>query len=108
MPLTRFVDLTSIQNTGPKFRLTLRYRTEINGVPEDVELPLRILIGGGLGGNTVNKYFDERKILNFDGKNLNNIIEKMKIQLKMKDNQKDSQDENYNIFMIFMNLVPSF
>ncbi len=84
----------SIQDTLPKSRLTLRYRTEINGQPEDIELPLRILIAGDFSGkNTVKKSFDERKILNFDGKNLNSIMEKMKIQLKVKD----SQDEVHTI-----------
>ncbi|NQY62599.1 MAG: type VI secretion system contractile sheath small subunit [Alteromonadaceae bacterium] len=34
----------------PKSRVTLRYRTEINGAPEDVTLPLRILIAGDFSG----------------------------------------------------------
>jgi len=34
----------------PKSRVTLRYRTEINGVPEDVTLPLRILVAGDFSG----------------------------------------------------------
>ncbi|WP_185236184.1 type VI secretion system contractile sheath small subunit [Teredinibacter franksiae] len=78
----------SIQDTLPKSRLTLRYRTEINGEPEDIELPLRILIAGGFSGkNTTKKSFDERKILSFDGKNLNSIMEKMKIRLKVSDSE---------------------
>jgi type VI secretion system protein ImpB len=84
----------SIQDTLPKSRLTLRYRTEIDGQPQDIELPLRILIAGDFSGkNTVKKTFDERKVLSFDGKNLNNIMGKMKIQLKVKD----SQDEAHTI-----------
>lgn len=76
----------SIQDTLPKSRLTLRYRTEINGQPEDIELPLRILIAGDFSGEKLGKKsFDERKILSFDGKNLNSIMEKMKIQLNVKD-----------------------
>lgn len=78
----------SIQDTLPKSRLTLRYRTEINGQPEDIELPLRILIAGDFSGKHTRKAaFDDRKILSFDGKNLNSIMEKMKIQLKVKDSQ---------------------
>lgn len=34
----------------PKSRVTLRYRTEINGVPEDITLPLRILVAGDFSG----------------------------------------------------------
>ena len=42
----------AIQNDKniPKSRVTLRYRTEINGVPEDVTLPLRILVAGDFSG----------------------------------------------------------
>ena len=39
----------------PKSRVTLRYRTEINGVPEDVTLPLRILVAGDFSGFGDNK-----------------------------------------------------
>jgi len=34
----------------PKSRVTLRYRTQINGVPEDITLPLRLLILGDFSG----------------------------------------------------------
>lgn len=36
----------------PKSRVTLRYRTEINGAPEDITLPLRILVAGNFSGYT--------------------------------------------------------
>ncbi|MEJ1337880.1 MAG: type VI secretion system contractile sheath small subunit [Candidatus Sedimenticola sp. (ex Thyasira tokunagai)] len=38
----------------PKSRVTLRYRTEINGVPEDIILPLRLLIAGDFSGHQLN------------------------------------------------------
>jgi type VI secretion system protein ImpB len=80
----------SIQDTLPKSRLTLRYRTEINGEPEDIELPLRILITGDFSGkHTQKKPFDDRKVLSFDGKNLNSIMQKMKINLKVTDSNED-------------------
>lgn len=80
----------SIQDKLPKSRLTLRYRTEINGEPEDIELPLRILIAGDFSGkHTHKKPFDERKVLSFDGKNLNSIMQKMKIKLQVQDSKED-------------------
>ncbi|TDF42229.1 type VI secretion system contractile sheath small subunit [Alteromonadaceae bacterium M269] len=92
----------SIQDTLPKSRLTLRYRTEINGEPEDIELPLRILIAGDFSGkHTHKKSFDERKVLSFDGKNLNSIMQKMKIKLQVSDS-----DENLHTIPI--NGVDSF
>ncbi|MEY3881501.1 MAG: type secretion system contractile sheath small subunit [Pseudomonadota bacterium] len=36
----------AIQDEIPKSRLTLRYKTEVNGQPEDMTLPMRLLITG--------------------------------------------------------------
>ncbi|WP_133470984.1 type VI secretion system contractile sheath small subunit [Paraglaciecola marina] len=80
----------SIQDTLPKSRLTLRYRTEINGEPEDIELPLRILITGDFSGkDTPTKSFDERKVASFDGKNFNSIMQKMQVKLKVTDSEEN-------------------
>lgn len=38
----------------PRSRVTMRYRTEINGVPEDITLPLRILVAGDFSGHDSN------------------------------------------------------
>ena len=40
----------AITDEIPKSRLTLTYRTQVHGEPEDVQLPLRILIMGDLSG----------------------------------------------------------
>ena len=42
----------SIQDEIPKSRLTLKYKTEVNGQPEDVNLPLRLAILGDFSGGT--------------------------------------------------------
>jgi type VI secretion system protein ImpB len=93
----------SIQDTIPKSRLTLRYRTEINGEPEDIELPLRLLVLGDFSGShTLKDSFDERKILSFDGKNLNSIIKEMKIKLQVTDSAEETHTipiDNVNSFL---------
>ncbi|MFT6990073.1 MAG: type VI secretion system protein ImpB [Paraglaciecola sp.] len=93
----------SIQDDLPKSRLTLRYRTEINGEPEDIELPLRLLVLGDFSGtHTPKAAFDERKILNFNGKNLNSIMEKMAIKLQVIDSAEERHTisiENVNSFL---------
>ena len=42
----------SIQDEIPKSRLTLKYKTDVNGQPEDVTLPLRMAILGDFSGGT--------------------------------------------------------
>ena len=36
----------AIQDEIPKSRLTLRYKTEVSGQPEDLTLPMRLLVTG--------------------------------------------------------------
>ena len=36
----------AVQDEVPKSRITLRYRTEIDGTPADIQLPLRLLMMG--------------------------------------------------------------
>ncbi|TQV88501.1 type VI secretion system contractile sheath small subunit [Aliikangiella coralliicola] len=92
----------SIQDILPKSRLTLRYRTEISGQPEDIELPLRILMVGDFSGKSTKKpAFQDRDILQFDGKNTNAILEKMKVKVAV-------QDSEENIHKIPIENVDSF
>ena len=92
----------SIQDILPKSRLTLRYRTEISGQPEDIELPLRILVVGDFSGKSTKKaLFQDRGILQFDGKNTNAILNKMKVQVAV-------QDSEENIHKIPIHSVDSF
>lgn len=74
----------AIQDEIPKSRLTLKYRTEINGQPEDIQLPLRLLVTGdfSLGSSKDRKVdLDERRLRNMDGKNTDAVMKDMGIKL---------------------------
>jgi type VI secretion system protein ImpB len=74
----------AIQDEIPKSRLTLRYKTEINGQPEDVNLPLRMLLLGdySLGSSTDRKQdLEERRMRNLDGRNTDALMKDMGIRL---------------------------
>jgi type VI secretion system protein ImpB len=75
----------SIQDEIPKSRLTLRYKTEVNGQPEDVNLPMRLLVVGDFseGSSTDQKVdLEERRIRNLDGKNTDAVMQDMGMSLK--------------------------
>jgi len=75
----------SIQDQIPKSRLTLRYKTEVNGQPEDINLPLRLLVTGdfSLGSSKDSKLdLEERRVRNMDGKNTNAVMKDMGMSLK--------------------------
>jgi len=78
--------MMAIQDEIPKSRLTLRYKTEISGQPEDLTLPMRLLVAGdfSLGTSKDRKVdLEERRLRNMDGKNTNEVMKDMGMSLKM-------------------------
>jgi type VI secretion system protein ImpB len=76
----------AITDEIPKSRLTLTYRTNVNGTPEDKVLPFRLLIMGDLSNGTSKDRavdLDQRNIRQLDGKNLNHLISDMKMSVKL-------------------------
>ncbi|QTA81198.1 Type IV secretion system protein, VipA-like [Desulfonema limicola] len=74
----------AIQDEIPKSRLTLRYKTEVNGQPEDVSLPLRLLVANdfSLGSSKDRKVdLDERRIRSMNGKNTDSVMKDMGIKV---------------------------
>ncbi|WP_342381186.1 type VI secretion system contractile sheath small subunit [Myxococcus stipitatus] len=75
----------SIQEQLPKSRITLTYRTTINGEQETVNLPLRLLMLGdfSLGSSEDRKAdLDARKLRSVNGKNLDELMRDMKMSLR--------------------------
>ena len=76
----------AITDEIPKSRLTLTYRTNVNGTPEDKALPFRLLIMGDLSNGTSKDRgvdLDLRSIRQLDGKNLNSLMADMKMSVKV-------------------------
>jgi type VI secretion system protein ImpB len=74
----------AIQDEIPKSRLTLRYKTEVNGQPEDITLPLRLMVTGDFSqGTSVDRKvdLDERRVRNLDGTNTDSVMKDMGMTL---------------------------
>ena len=75
----------AIQDEIPKSRLTLRYKTEVSGQPEDVSLPLRLLVEGNFSmGSSKDRKLDleERRLRTLDGTNTDAVMKDMGMSLK--------------------------
>lgn len=75
----------AIQDEIPKSRLTLRYKTEVNGEPQDITLPLRLAITGDFSNGTSKDRqvdLEERRVRNLDGKNTDAVMKDMGIKLQ--------------------------
>ena len=90
----------SIQDEIPKSRLTLRYKTEVNGQPEDLSLPMRFLVTGDFsqGSSKDQKEdLDERRIRNMDGKNTDAIMKDMGLSLQFQVPNKIDPDKEEDL-----------
>lgn len=76
----------AITDDIPKSRITLTYRTKVDGQPEDVTLPFRILVLGDLSNGTSKDRkldLDQRNIRALNGKNLDAVMADMDMTLRM-------------------------
>jgi len=75
----------AITDEIPRSRITLTYRTNVHGQPEDVTLPLRILVMGDLSKKSSKDSkleLDKRQIRRLDGKNLNQVMHDMDMSVR--------------------------
>lgn len=76
----------AINDEIPRSRVTLTYRTSVNGEPEDVQLPLRLLLMGDFSNGTSTDRqvdLDQRQIRNLDGRNLNELMGDMNMSMRL-------------------------
>lgn len=76
----------AVQDEVPKSRITLTYKTEIDGEPAVVNLPLRMMIPADLSlGSSKDrkKKLDERAPRNLNGSNTSEVMRDMGISLEL-------------------------
>ncbi|MFL5349775.1 MAG: type VI secretion system contractile sheath small subunit [Hyalangium sp.] len=84
-----------IQDSLPKSRITLIYRTNINGKEEDVKLPFRVVVLGDFSlGRSKDRQVDveERKLRSVNGSNLNDLMKDMGMSVAFEVDDKLSAD----------------
>lgn len=84
-----------IQDKLPKSRITLVYRTNINGQEEDVKLPFRVVVLGDFSlGRSKDRLVDleERKLRSVNGNNLNELMKDMGMTISFEVDDKLSSD----------------
>lgn len=76
----------SVQDEVPKSRITLTYKTEVDGEPAVVDLPLRLLVLGDFSNGTSKDRkvdLDERSLRSLNGSNIGEIMTDMGISVDM-------------------------
>ncbi|UOA10458.1 type VI secretion system contractile sheath small subunit [Methylobacter sp. S3L5C] len=102
----------AIQDEIPKSRLTLRYKTEVNGQPEDITLPMRLLVTGDFSQGSSNDRkldLDERRVRNMDGTNTDSVMKDMGMSLNFTvENKIDGDREEDLQISLPINSMKSF
>lgn len=84
-----------IQDKLPKSRITLTYRTNINGQEEEVKLPFRVVVLGDFSlGSAKDRQADleERKLRSVTGSNINDLMRDMGMSVSFEVDDKISSD----------------
>ena len=82
-----------IQDELPRSRLTLTYRTTINGEPETVDLPFRLLVMAdySLGSSKDRKKdLEARELRSLNGRNLDSVMKDMNMSIDLEVDDKIS------------------
>jgi type VI secretion system protein ImpB len=90
----------AINDEIPKSRLTMTYRTQVDGEKETVSLPLRLMLMGDLSkGSSTDRQvdLDERGIRNLDGKNLNSLMNDMNMSMSFSVPNKIDPDKSEDL-----------
>lgn len=68
---------------APQERVNIRYKTETGGAVEEVELPLRLLVVGDFTARADATPVEERKPVNIDKNNFDEVLKGQKVGLAM-------------------------
>jgi type VI secretion system protein ImpB len=100
-----------VQDEVPKSRITLTYKTEVEGEPAVVDLPLRLMaLGDFSNGSSKDRQveLEERAPRNFNGRNTDEIMKDMGINLDIVVPNKISPQEEQLRIQMKIDSISSF
>lgn len=68
---------------APKERVNIVYKPSLDGAPEDIELPLKMLVLGDFTGNADGRPVEQREPVNVDKDNFNDILRAQNIGINV-------------------------
>lgn len=81
-------------SVAPKERVNIVYKSATNGMAEEVELPLKILMVGDYTGRTDSTPIEERKPINIDKSNFNKVMAEQNLAVDIVVPDKLSQEKD--------------
>ncbi len=93
-------------SVAPKERVNIVYKPSTGNAQEEVELPLKILVMGDYTGRADDRPLEQRKPINVDKENFNEVMASHKLELVMSvpDRLSGEKDAEMNVKLKLTNL----
>ncbi len=93
-------------SVAPKERINITYKPATDGAQEDVELPLKMLFIGDYTGKADPRPVEERKPINIDKDNFQQVLaeQNLSLQLQVPDKLSNEKDATLDIDLAFKKL----
>jgi len=94
-------------SVAPKERINIRYKPATDDVQEDVELPLKMLFVGDYTGRPDPRPLEERKPINIDKDNFEQVLaeQKLGVDIQVADQLSGEKDSALNVHLEFRKLA---
>lgn len=94
------------QTVAPKERVNIVYKSQVGDAQQETELPLKILMVGDYTGRSDDTPLEERKPVNVDGENFNEVLAKQKLSadLQVPDKLSGAKDATLDLHLEFKKL----
>jgi len=94
------------QTVAPKERVNIVYKSQVGEAQQETELPLKILMVGDYTGRSEDTPLEERKPVNIDGENFNDVLAKqnLAVDLQVADKLSGEKDATLDMHLEFKKL----
>ena len=85
------------QSESPKERINITYKPKTGGLSEEIEIPYKMMVLGEFNPNEESQVIEEKKVININKGNFNDVLEKQNISIGFSVDDKLSGDEDSEI-----------
>jgi type VI secretion system protein ImpB len=95
------------QSVAPKERVNIVYKSQVGDAQEETELPLKILVVGDYTGRVDDTPLEERKPINVDKENFDDVMAKQDLSthVQVPDRLSTEKDATLNVELKFKSLA---
>jgi type VI secretion system protein ImpB len=94
------------QTVAPKERVNIVYKSQVGDAQQETELPLKVLVVGDYTGRSDDTPLEERKPVNIDGENFNDVLAKQQltVDVQVADKLSGAKDASLDLHLEFKKL----